>query len=85
MSRLDRFLSYTLSPGSSGVSCARIGSRTRPINDGLFPSSSPDGTDAAMSTALAVCSEGNLGRDFRWGFLAAFAAGAFLAPFWGTL
>jgi len=50
----------------------------------LFSSSSAGETDAAMST-LVVCSEGSLGRDFRWGFFTAFAPGAFLTPFWETL
>ena len=52
--------------------------------DSLFSSCSAEGIDAAMSIE-PVCSDGNLGRDFRWGFFAAFAAGAFLTRFWEAL
>ena len=50
----------------------------------LISSCSAEDIDDAMSTE-PVCSDGNLGRDFRWGFFTTFAAGAVLALFWETL
>jgi hypothetical protein len=52
--------------------------------DLLSSSCSAEDIDAAMSTE-PVCSDGSLGRDFRWGFFTAFAAGAVLALFWEAL
>lgn len=49
--------------------------------DLLISSCSAEDIEVAMSTE-PVCSDGNLGRDFRWDF---FGAGAALGLFWEAL